>query len=215
MLPSTRHTVCVTTDVLPQTISFTVPTAQHIVHRPIWTCNGTTHNDIDYDNTYDAYGFTQKSSTTTTHPHECLQWQQEHKQLRAMFPQFFTPPRMYSWHLYMQLQFLNTPYANTSKDYHDNFAPTNTPSTPITKKRNKTHAHDEFLYHRWNKSSTNICIVTGTTMPKLKPKTNNTNNHTHKQQSSGTTAIKDDLSTTHIPLTLFIPLIWVNLTKKK
>ena len=123
--------------------------------------------------------------------------------------------RMYSWHLYMQLQFLNTPYANTSKDYHDNFAPMNTPSTPITKKRNKTHAHDEFLYHRWNKSSTNICIVTGTTMPKLKPKTNNTNNHTHKQQSSGTTAIKDDLSTTHIPLTLFIPLIWVNLTKKK
>ena len=33
-------------------------------------------------------------------------------------------------------------------------------------------------------------------MPKLEPKTNNTSNHTHKQQSSGTTA-KDDLSTTH------------------
>ena len=65
------------------------PTAQYIVHWPIWTCNGTTHNDIDYDNTYDAYGFTQKSSTTTTHPHECLQWPQE-KKLKNWYIQEYT-----------------------------------------------------------------------------------------------------------------------------
>ena len=138
----------------------------------------------------------QYALTNTIHPHNCPRWQQEHKQLCAMSPQCFTPPPTDVQSTSLQLQFLNTPYANTSKDYHNNFTPMYTPSTPITKKRNKTHAHDEYLYHRWNNNTTNTCIVTSTTMPKLEPRTNNTSNHTHKQQSSGTTT-KDDLSTTH------------------
>ena len=136
----------------------------------------------------------QYALTNTIHPHNCPRWQQKHKQLCAMSPQCFTPPSTDVQSTSLQLQFLNTPYANTSKYYHDNFTPMYTPSTPITKKRNKTHAHDEYLYHRWNNNTTNTCIVTSTTMPKLEPRTNNTSNHTHKQQSSGTTA-KDDLST--------------------
>ena len=62
----------------------------------------------------------QYALTNTIHPHNCPRWQQEHKQLCAMSPQCFTPPPTDVQSTSLQLQFLNTPYANTSKDYHDN-----------------------------------------------------------------------------------------------
>ena len=69
--------------VLPQDISLTAPTvnANNTSHSLIKSPTDKSTNLTNTDNT---------NINPTIHPHDCPRWQQEHKQLQAMFPQLVT-----------------------------------------------------------------------------------------------------------------------------
>ena len=83
--------------VLPQDISPTAPTANanttppSSIESPTDKSTDTTDHDNDRRPTTDTRSDDfLHSNNTHIHPHDCPRWQQEHKQLQAMFPQFFT-----------------------------------------------------------------------------------------------------------------------------